>query len=159
MNGKPRGTWQIQIQTLVCLCPSVPAETGSADPLSSLQFVTNNVFLAGCRNGNVFIADIRTSAAPQLLPSPGTSGESSLWWMDASTGPSSCRIIRLSSSGQTVISDLRNPGAAVSWAQLDIQTRRCNLDDVKVSWAPVLDNCVAVSGLFTVCFKNVPSIL
>lgn len=108
--------------------------------------MTDSVFLASCRNGNVYVADIRTSAAPQLLPSPVSSGESSLWWMDASAGLSSCRIIRLSSSGQTVISDLRTPGAAVSWAQLDVQAHRCNLDDVKVSWAPVLDNCVAVSG-------------
>lgn len=124
----------------------VPTETDSADPLSSLQFVTDSVFLAGCCNGNVYIADIRTSAAPQLSPPPASSGESVLWWTDASTGPSSCRIVRLSSSGQMVISDLRNPGGAVSRAQLDVQTRCCNLDDVRVSWAPALDDCIAVSG-------------
>ncbi|XP_051261369.1 WD repeat-containing protein 73 [Dicentrarchus labrax] len=126
-------------------------ETDSADPLSSLHFVSDAVFLAGCSNGKVYIADTRTSAAPQLSPPPPSSGESVLWWTDASAGPScldpsSCRIVRLSSCGQTVISDLRNPGGAVSRAQLDVQTRRCNADDVRVSWAPALDDCIAVSG-------------
>ncbi|KAM9353608.1 integrator complex assembly factor WDR73 [Symphorus nematophorus] len=126
-------------------------ETDSADPLSSLHFVSDTVVLAGCCNGNVYLADTRTSAAPQLSPPPASSGESVLWWMDASAGPScsdpsSCRIVRLSSSGQAVITDLRNPGGAVSRAQLDVRPRQCSLDDVRVSWAPALQDCVAVSG-------------
>ncbi|XP_029307728.1 integrator complex assembly factor WDR73 [Cottoperca gobio] len=121
-------------------------ETDSADPLSSLQFVSDAVFLAGCSNGNVYLADTRTSAGPQLSPPPASPGESVLWWTDASAGPSSCSVVRLSSSGQAVISDLRNPGGAVSRAQLDVQSRHCNPDDVRVSWAPALDDCVAVSG-------------
>ncbi|KAI4799787.1 hypothetical protein KUCAC02_016683 [Chaenocephalus aceratus] len=78
-------------------------EITSSDPLSSLQFVSDDVFLAGCCNGNVYIADTR-------------------------------------------ISDLRNPGAAVSRAQLSVQSRRCNPCHVTVSWAPALNDCIAVSG-------------
>ncbi|XP_056237918.1 WD repeat-containing protein 73 [Seriola aureovittata] len=123
-------------------------DTDSADPLSSLQFVSDSVFLAGCCNGNVYVADTRTSAAPQLSPPLASSGESILWWTDAFAGPdpSGCRVIRLSSSGQAVVSDLRNPGGAVSRAQLDVQTQRCSVDGVRVSWAPALDDCIAVSG-------------
>ncbi|XP_074469677.1 integrator complex assembly factor WDR73 [Sebastes fasciatus] len=121
-------------------------ETDTADRLSSLHFVSDSVFLAGCCNGNVYIADTRTSAAPQLFPPPASSCESVLWWTDASGGPSTCSVVRLSSSGQAVISDLRNPGGAVSRAQLDVQSRRCSRDDVRVSWAPALDDCIAVSG-------------
>lgn len=130
------------------LCLSVPSETHSADPLSSLQFVSDSIFLAGCCNGNIHIADTRTSAAPQLSPPPDSLGESALWWTDATSGPepSSCRVIRLSSSGQATVSDLRNLGGAVSRAQLDVKTRPCSLDHVQVSWAPVLDQCIAVSG-------------
>ncbi|KAF1388483.1 hypothetical protein PFLUV_G00090720 [Perca fluviatilis] len=117
-------------------------ETDSAEPLSSLQFVSDAVFLAGGCNGDVYIADTRTSAAPQLCPGPASRGESVLWWTDASAG----RVVRLSSSGRAVISDLRDLGEAVSAAQLDVQSRRCNLDDVRVSWAPALDDCIAVSG-------------
>lgn len=127
-------------------CYFVPSETDSADPLSSLHFVSDAIFLAGCCNGSVFVADTRTSAAPQRSPPPAPSGDSVLWWTDATGGPSSCRVLRLSSSGRAVISDLRNLGGAVSQAQLDVQTRRCERDDVRVSWAPALDDCIAVSG-------------
>ncbi|XP_069576038.1 WD repeat-containing protein 73 isoform X1 [Brachyistius frenatus] len=120
-------------------------DTDSAAPLSSLQFVSDAVFLAGCRNGSVVIADTRTSAAPQVSPPPE---DGVAWWTDVSAGPhlSTCRVVRLSSSGQAVVSDLRNPGGAVCRAQLDVQTRRCSLDDVGVSWAPALDDCISVSG-------------
>lgn len=123
-------------------------ETDSADLLSSLQFVNDTLFLASCHNGCVYIADTRKAGAPQLSPPPPSSGESILWWTDVSTGPHvpDCRVIRLSSSGRAVISDLRNPGEAVSQAQLDVQTCRCSPDDVRVSWAPALNDCVSVSG-------------
>ncbi|XP_070768261.1 WD repeat-containing protein 73 [Enoplosus armatus] len=126
-------------------------ETDSADPLSSLHFVSDAVFLAGCCDGNVYIADTRTRAAPRLSPPPASSGEPVLWWTDASAGPSSldpssCRLVRVSSSGRAAISDLRNLGGAVIQAQLDVQTRRCDPDDVRVSWAPALADCIAVSG-------------
>ncbi|XP_041649941.1 WD repeat-containing protein 73 isoform X2 [Cheilinus undulatus] len=121
-------------------------ETDSAHPLMSLQFVSDSVFLTGCCNGSVYVADTRSSAAPQLSPAPASSAPSDLWWTDASAGLLSCRIVRLSSSGRAVVSDLRKLGGAVSQAQLDVQSRQYGLDDVTVSWAPVLDDCIAVSG-------------
>nr|XP_020473100.1 WD repeat-containing protein 73 isoform X2 [Monopterus albus] len=123
-------------------------DTDAADPLSSLQFVSDSVFLASCCNGNIYVADTRTSAAPQLYPPPACSGESVFWWTDASSGPdlSGCKVIRLSSSGQAMVSDLRSLEGAVSQAHLDIQACHHGLDVVRVSWAPVLDNCIALSG-------------
>ncbi|XP_020510267.2 WD repeat-containing protein 73 [Labrus bergylta] len=121
-------------------------EADSADPLTSLQFVSDSVFLAGCCNGSVYVADTRTPDAPQLSPPPASSASSALWWTDASEGLSTCRLVRLSSSGRAVMSDLRKLGGAVSQAQLEVQSRRCDLGDVTVSWAPTLDDCVAVSG-------------
>lgn len=127
-----------------------PTETTSADPLSSLQFVSDSVFIASCCNGSIYITDIRTSAAPQLFPPPASSDNSTLWWTDATAGLSTCRIVRLSLLGQAEVSDLRNlGGGVVSRAQLDIQTRHCNLDNIRVSWAPVLDGYFAVSGQVT----------
>ncbi|XP_034409130.1 WD repeat-containing protein 73 [Cyclopterus lumpus] len=117
-------------------------ETTSDDPLSSLQFVSDAVFLAGASNGNVYVADTRTSAAPQLHPAPASPGESALWWTDASPRAA---VLRLSSSGQAVVSDLRSPGGAVSRARLDVQSGRGD-PEVGVSWAPALDGCIAVSG-------------
>ncbi|XP_078480607.1 LOW QUALITY PROTEIN: integrator complex assembly factor WDR73-like [Lampetra planeri] len=65
------------------------------------------------------------------------SGDSVLWWTDASSGvsaadPSRCRLIRLSSSGRAVVSDLRSPGGVMSQAQLELQTHQCNLEHVSV---------------------------
>ncbi|XP_027131169.1 integrator complex assembly factor WDR73 isoform X2 [Larimichthys crocea] len=147
LHGAQSG--DVQLSELTSGQPVYKLESDSADPVGSLHFVTDAVFVVGCSNGNVHVADTRTSDAPQLSPPP--SGESVTWWTDVSAGPScldpsSCRIVRLSSSGLAVISDLRKPGGAVSRAQLDVQTRCCNVDDVRVSWAPSLDDCIAVSG-------------
>ncbi|CAG6014450.1 unnamed protein product [Menidia menidia] len=123
-------------------------EADSADPLSSLQFVDDAVFVAGCLNGSAYVADTRTAGAPQLSPPPEPPGPSGLWWTDASAGQqrSGCRLVRLSSCGQAVISDTRNLGEAVSRAQLDVQTHQPRPHDVRVSWAPALADCVSVSG-------------
>uniref|UniRef100_A0A1A8BDM8 WD repeat domain 73 n=1 Tax=Nothobranchius kadleci TaxID=1051664 RepID=A0A1A8BDM8_NOTKA len=123
-------------------------DTDSAELLSSLQFVSDSVFLASCCNGCIYVADTRTSAAPQRSTPPPRSGDSVCWWSDASIASqlSSTRIVRLSSSGDMVVTDLRNLGGIVSRAQLDVQTHPCQLEDVSVSWSPVLDGCIAVSG-------------
>ncbi|KAF7226742.1 cilia- and flagella-associated protein 418 isoform X2 [Nothobranchius furzeri] len=123
-------------------------DTDSAELLSSLQFVSDSVFLASCCNGCIYVADTRTSAAPQRSTPPPRSGDSVCWWSDASIASqlSSTRIVRLSSSGDMVVTDLRNLGGIVSQAQLDVQTHPCQLEDVSVSWSPVLDGCIAVSG-------------
>ncbi|XP_015225537.1 PREDICTED: WD repeat-containing protein 73 [Cyprinodon variegatus] len=120
-------------------------EADSAEPLSALKFVGDTVFLASCCNGSVYMADTRTSAAPQVSAPP--SGESLQWWTDASAAPQSCcKVLRLSSSGQAVVSDLRNLEEPVCTARLDIQMAPCRPCDVTVWWAPVLEGCFSVSG-------------
>ncbi|KAM4735070.1 integrator complex assembly factor WDR73 isoform 2-T2 [Anableps anableps] len=123
-------------------------EADSADPLSSLKFVSETAFLASCCNGTVYLADARTSAAPQASPPPASAGEPVLWWTDVSVAPqqSCCGVIRISSSGQAVVSDLRNLGGTVCQAQLEVQTSPWKLEDVTVSWAPALDSCFSASG-------------
>ncbi|XP_014856114.1 PREDICTED: WD repeat-containing protein 73 [Poecilia mexicana] len=118
-------------------------EVDSTEPLSSLKFVSETTFLASCCDGTVYLADTRTSAPPQASPPPG---ECAPWWTDASAAPQ-CRVIRLSSSGQAVVSDLRNLGGALCRAQLDVQTLPRKPEDVTVAWAPALDGCFSVSGL------------
>ncbi|RVE63069.1 hypothetical protein OJAV_G00163160 [Oryzias javanicus] len=100
-------------------------ETDSADPLNSLQFTDDAVFLAGCSDGKIYLADTRTPAVPLMSPPPAYSGQSVVWWTDASADPQqpSCRVVRLSSSGHAVVSDLRKPGEAVCQAQLDVHSR------------------------------------
>lgn len=131
----------------ITLCVFVPPTEASSDkPLSSLQFVSDSIFLASCSDGSVYVADVRTSAAPQRLPPP--SDESVVWWTDTSVAPqqADCKLVRLSSSGRAVVSDLRSLEGVVCRAQLDIQTRPHELKDVTVSWAPTLDGYISVSG-------------
>lgn len=126
--------------------PSSLTDVASADPLSSLQFLSDSVFVAGCCNGSFYMADVRASSSPKVSVPPASSTESPLWWMEASAGPPAGRILRLSSSGQMLVSDLRKLGEAVSAAQLDTVPARGNVDHVRVSWAPALNGCIAVSG-------------
>ncbi|XP_035991335.1 WD repeat-containing protein 73 isoform X2 [Fundulus heteroclitus] len=172
-TGSIRGTSASQTGTRIAAPPSAPARvlhgarssdvrlthlsTGqtlyklavdSAEPLTSLKFVGDAAFLACCSDGTVYAADIRTPAAPRVSPPPPSAGESLLWWADASAAPQqSCwKVVRVSSSAQAVVSDLRNLGGALGGAQLDLQTAPCRPGDVTVSWAPALDGCFSVSG-------------
>ncbi|XP_061771423.1 WD repeat-containing protein 73-like isoform X2 [Nerophis ophidion] len=117
-----------------------------ADLLTSLHFLSEAVFLAACTNGNFHTVDTRTPSPPQLVSSMDPA---SLWWMDVSTGVSDCRLVRVSSTGRAVLSDLRNPAGAVSQAQLPVGTRRQQhpgMGDVTVRWAPTLQDAISVSG-------------
>ncbi|XP_061812763.1 WD repeat-containing protein 73-like isoform X2 [Nerophis lumbriciformis] len=118
----------------------------SADLLTSLHFLSEAVFLAACSNGNLHTVDTRTPSPPQLVSSMDLG---SLWWTDVSTGASGCRLVRVSSTGRAVLSDLRNPAGAVSQAQLAVGTLRQQhpgADDVTVRWAPTLQDAISVSG-------------
>lgn len=132
-----------EVVLLCCL-----TDAASADPLSSLQFLSDSVFLAGCSNGSVYVADVRASGCPQVSPAATHLQESAPWWTAASAAPAPCRILRVSSAGRALLSDLRNLGEAVSVAQLDTGAVTASVDDVRVSWAPALDGCIAISGSF-----------
>ncbi|KAG7271999.1 hypothetical protein CRUP_012019, partial [Coryphaenoides rupestris] len=134
-------------------------EMDSSEPLSSLQFVSPSVFLAcGC-NGNLYVVDTRSPALPPPTPVPpplvaavAASTDPLRWCMDASAGGSGpdaadCRVARLSSSAELVVSDLRNPGGPVRRALLDVRPFDGSAPDhLRVSWAPALEDCLAVSG-------------
>ncbi|KAM3873522.1 integrator complex assembly factor WDR73 [Diretmus argenteus] len=136
-------------------------DSDSPDRLSSLQFVSSSVFLACCCNGNIYVVDTRSSSIPRPMPPPPSAAAAARmddvsWCMDASPGRSSpdwsspgqscCRVVRLSSSGRALVSDLRDLGNAMCQAWLDTRTDCHCQDDVKVSWAPALGGCIAVSG-------------
>lgn len=119
-------------------------ETDSDEPLSSLRFVGDAVFLAGCSNGNVYVADTRTPAPPRLHPPPTSPGDPALWQTEAS--PSGA-VVRLSACGRAVVSDTRSPGGAAGRARLEVPPGGRGPEG-GVSWAPALDGCIAVSGEF-----------
>ncbi|XP_029622577.1 WD repeat-containing protein 73 [Salmo trutta] len=139
----------IQLTELTSGKPLNSVETDSPDALSSLQFVSGSVFLACARNGDMYVGDTRKPSALQQTPAGGREGAH--WCMGVKTDllssdPSSCSVARLSSSCQVFVSDLRDLRAPESKAQLDVQRKTTDNDFMKVTWAPALDNCLAVSG-------------
>ncbi|XP_041750137.1 WD repeat-containing protein 73 [Coregonus clupeaformis] len=139
----------IQLTELASGKPFYSLGTDIPDLLSSLQFVSASVFLACACNGDLYVGDTRKPSALQNTPAEGREGVH--WCMGvktdlSSSDPSSCSVARLSSSCQVVVSDLRDLRAPVCQAQLDVQRKTTNDDFMNVTWAPALDNCLAVSG-------------
>ncbi|XP_029457961.1 WD repeat-containing protein 73 [Rhinatrema bivittatum] len=121
----------------------------SSDAVSSLDFLDSRTVLVCSVKGQLYLADTReaqsvmkNSAAP-----PALSGER--WCMgvrselQAKAGPS---VARLSSEGQMVLSDVRNFSIPMKKATCNIQKPSSSWDFLSVTWAPVLDDCLAISG-------------
>ena len=135
----------------MCVRSLTWAETDSSEPLSALQFVSPWVFLACCRDGNLFAVDTRSPSLPPptpVPPPPEASTDPVHWGMHATAGAdvAGCRVARLSSGAEVVVSDLRNPGGPARRALLEVPADGSAGDHLRVSWAPALEDCLAVSG-------------
>ncbi|KAJ8402250.1 hypothetical protein AAFF_G00371150 [Aldrovandia affinis] len=124
-------------------------ESESSDLVSSLQFVDANVFLVCTEGGDLCLHDVRVPSA--LQHSHVVEQGAAYWCMGLKSGPclsdaASCRVARLSSSGQLVVSDLRDTRGPSCRAQLTIQHSAPCCDFMNVTWAPALDDHLAVSG-------------
>lgn len=119
------------------------------DVLSSLGWASSSVFLACACSGGLYVGDTRSPSAPQ--PAPAGGREAAHWCMAVSRGvssePSGCRVARLSSSGQVVLSDMRELSRPVGQGQRRVQGDSPSHNFMSVSWAPALDRCLSVSGL------------
>ncbi|KAJ3597653.1 hypothetical protein NHX12_001170 [Muraenolepis orangiensis] len=153
----------IQLTQLASGNPCYTLESDSSEPLSGLQFVSPSVFLACCCNGDLYAVDTRSPSLPAPTPVPPPAGPAGpvRWCMDASAAadgsdPAGCRVARLSSGAEVVVSDLRNPSGPALRGLLDVGTDGAAPEALGVSWAPealgvswapALEDCLAVSGL------------
>ncbi|KAJ8342818.1 hypothetical protein SKAU_G00327460 [Synaphobranchus kaupii] len=124
-------------------------ESDSSDPVSGLQFVDADTFLVCSESGALCLCDTRVPSALRRAHS-GDEG-ASFWRAGLKKGPSpsdavSCRVARLSSSGQVVVSDLRDLSGPLCRAQLGVQQKSPCSDFMAVTWAPALNGHLAVSG-------------
>ncbi|XP_018591884.2 integrator complex assembly factor WDR73 isoform X2 [Scleropages formosus] len=117
----------------------------ASDKVSGLQFVDASVFVVCTDGGDLCLGDVRDPSGLRRVPLGEHGG--SHWCMDLKKDGVSCSVARLSSSSQVVVSDLRDLRSAFSQAQLNIQPENTSCEFLSVTWAPVLDNCLAVSGL------------
>ncbi|XP_077577799.1 integrator complex assembly factor WDR73 [Stigmatopora nigra] len=118
-------------------------ESSDQELVSSFHFTSDAIFLVACSNGDVLTVDTRASTPPHRDPAPDFPGCSGAWQTDVRES----RLLRVTTCGRAAISDPRNPSAAGACrAQLEVGDQPVNPEDVCASWAPGLDDVVAVSG-------------
>ncbi|XP_070214433.1 WD repeat-containing protein 73 isoform X1 [Bos mutus] len=116
------------------------------DVLSSLQVLDMDTFAFCCSSGRLGLVDTRQKWAPSenLSPGPGSTGRQ--WCAEAGgrgPGPS---IARLGSDGQLCLLDPRDLCQPVSSVQCPVSMPSPEPELLRVTWAPGLDNCLAISG-------------
>ncbi|XP_035293614.1 WD repeat-containing protein 73 isoform X2 [Cricetulus griseus] len=99
-------------------------------------------------SGRLGLVDTRQKWAPleAFSPSPDSSGQR--WCADVRNrgqGPGPC-VASLGSDGQLCLLDPRNLCHPVSSAQCPVSKSSPDPELLRVSWAPGLDNCLAISG-------------
>ncbi|KAK3555303.1 hypothetical protein QTP86_014898 [Hemibagrus guttatus] len=124
-------------------------ETESLDVVSGLQFVNASTFAICATNGTLYVGDSRDPKISHYALSESTSGSQWAFGLrkaEPQCDPSSCTVARLSSFGQVIVSDLRNPSTPVGQARLNLQQNDPSNEFLTVTWAPAHDNHLAVSG-------------
>ncbi|XP_048023176.1 WD repeat-containing protein 73 [Megalobrama amblycephala] len=119
----------------------------SLDSVSGLRFVNARVFLICASNGTLLMGDTRD---PSTARYPLEESKSGLHWSfglrsDGSQSEPST-VARLSSTGHILLSDLRDLQSPFCQTRLNVQQSPPNNDFLNISWAPVLDSCLSVSG-------------
>lgn len=138
-------------------------ETDSLDVVSGLQFVNANTFAICATNGTLYMGDSRDPKIHHYALSESMTGSHWIFGLrtvEPQCDPASCTVARLSSSGQVIVSDLRNPSTPIGQAQLNLQQNDASGEFLTVTWAPALDNHLAVSGISYSCivFSNLRSL-
>ncbi|XP_008563746.1 PREDICTED: WD repeat-containing protein 73 [Galeopterus variegatus] len=124
------------------------SDISDSEELSSLQVLDADTFAFCCTSGRLGLVDIRQKWAPSenLSRSPASGGER--WYAEIgvrgqSPGPN---IACLGSGGQLRLLDSRNLCHPVSSVQCPVSTPSPDPELLRVTWAPGLDNCLAISG-------------
>ncbi|KAF7467001.1 WD repeat-containing protein 73 [Marmota monax] len=124
------------------------SDTSDSEELSSLQVLDANTFAFCCTSGHLGLVDTRQKWEPleNISPNPGSGGER--WCAKVrgmGQGPGSY-IASLGSEGQLQLLDPRDLCHSVSSVQCPVSTPSPNPELLRVTWAPALDNCLAISG-------------
>ncbi|XP_066095829.1 WD repeat-containing protein 73 isoform X2 [Saccopteryx bilineata] len=119
-----------------------------SEELSSLQVLDADTFAFCCPSGRLGVVDIRQKWAPleNVSPSPGSGG--GRWCAEVrgkrqGPGPN---IASLCSDGHLCLLDVRDLCHPVSSVQCPVSTPSPDPELLRVTWAPGLDSCLAISG-------------
>lgn len=119
-----------------------------SDELSSLQVLDAHTFAFCCTSGRLGLVDTRQKWAPSenLSPCPGSGG--GRWCAEVGgrgRGPGP-HIASLGSDGHLCLLDCRDLSHPESSVQCAVSTPSPAPELLRVTWAPGLDNCLAISG-------------
>ncbi|XP_007943368.1 WD repeat-containing protein 73 [Orycteropus afer afer] len=121
---------------------------GDSEVLSSLQVLGTDTFAFCCTSGRLGLVDIRQKWTPSenISPSPGSGG--GRWCADIRNGGQGLgpSIASFCSNGQLCLLDPRDLCHPVSSVQCPVSMPSPDPELLRVTWAPVLDNCLAISG-------------
>ncbi|XP_078078753.1 integrator complex assembly factor WDR73 [Mustelus asterias] len=121
--------------------------TGADDcePISELEFLDHSTFSVCSLKGHLWLADTRQH--PSLIGCsdvPVSRGGDCHWTMGWAPGHS--KVARLCTDGRVLLSDYRDLSKTLSVAELLIPTAVSNSENLSLSWAPCLQDHLAVSG-------------
>lgn len=122
---------------------------GDGEPLSSLQALDAGTFAFCCASGRLGLADTRQPWAPSEYRPPGSGlgAPGARWCAEVQGGGrAGPRIACLGSDGQLCLRDARDLRRPVSEARCAVPAPSPQPELLRVSWAPGLDGCLAVSG-------------
>lgn len=146
LHGRRLG--DLQIVDLESQKTTFASGVSDREELSSLQVLDGDTFAFCCTSGRLGLVDTRQKWAPSesLRPGPSFGGQS--WCADVggrgqAPGPS---IASLGSNGQLRLLDPRDLSRPVSSVQCPVPTPSPDPELLRVTWAPGLHNCLAISG-------------
>lgn len=131
----------ISLQQLSSSALCLPGISDSEE-LSSLQVLDADTFAFCCNSGRLGLVDTRQKWAPSENASP-SSGSGGGRWCAESGGRG---IASLCSDGQLCLFDPRDLRHPVSSVRCPVSTPSPDPELLHVTWAPGLDNCLAISG-------------
>ncbi|KAI5237369.1 Wd Repeat-Containing Protein 73 [Manis pentadactyla] len=128
--------------------PTYSSGVSDSETLSSLQVLDAHTFAFCCASGRLGLVDTRQKWAPSetLCPSPGLGGERWCAEVGANGQGPGPRIASLGSDGQLCLLDPRDLCHPVSSVQCSVSTPSPDPELLRVTWAPGLDSCLAISG-------------
>uniref|UniRef100_F6X8Z3 WD repeat domain 73 n=1 Tax=Monodelphis domestica TaxID=13616 RepID=F6X8Z3_MONDO len=118
------------------------------EEISSLQVLDADTFIFCCASGRLGLVDIRQKPGDckKTIPNSGPGGEQ--WCAEVRSrekGPGPT-VASLSSAGQLQLRDLRDLDHPVTTVQCPVSVPSPDRELLRVSWAPSLAGCLAISG-------------
>ncbi|XP_005560453.3 integrator complex assembly factor WDR73 [Macaca fascicularis] len=138
----------LQVVDLESRKTTYTSDVSDSEELSSLQVLDADTFAFCCASGRLGLVDTRQKWAPleNRSPGPGSGGER--WCAEVGSrgqgpGPS---IASLGSDGHLCLLDPRDLCHPVSSVQCPVSIPSPDPELLRVTWAPSLKNCLAISG-------------